>query len=165
MSSILKFSLYILLIVALGIFFIIDKKKNSNKEEDERQKVYCGKGFKIAFYVLIICNFLSYLFCRLFEINLHTEIFYIISIVVSCGVFLIYGIWTDSVFTKRATKKTWIIIAIVFLGIIIRQIIFVIKSDAIENLIILVVFVAVYVITLINFLLKPAKLTVSFTAA
>ena len=72
----------------------------------------------------------------------------------SCGVFLIYGIWTDSVFTKRATKKTWIIIAIVFLGIIIRQIIFVIKSDAIENLIILVVFVAIYVITLINFLLK-----------
>ncbi len=154
MSNIVKFFLYILLCIAIIVFFIVFDKKHKNEDEDERQKMYIGKAFQLGYYVTIFCNYLSFVACRIFEIGFHTEVLFLISIIIGAVCFLIYGIWKDCVFTKVATKKVWIGILIVCIAVIIRQIVFVLKSDAIENVIMLVLFSVGLAIIIINFIAK-----------
>ena len=154
MSSMFKFLLYLFLCIAVIIFFIVFDKKHKDEGEDERQKMYVGKAFQLGFYVTLFCNSVSYVACRVFEIGFHTEILFLISIFIGAISLLIYGIWKDCLFTKVATKKVWIGVLIVYVAVIIRQILFVLKSDAIENLIMLIVFSAIFGITIINLIAK-----------
>lgn len=153
-KNFLTFGIMILIVIALIVVMIIYDKKIKDGGADERQVLFQGKASYYGLIAILFSNFLSFEAIRIFNFNFHTEIFFLISIMIGGAVFLIVGIWKDSVINKIENKKVWTIIGLGWLCAIFKTVYNVTKSTAIENKIILVSEIVVTVAIIITICIK-----------
>lgn len=153
-KSLFSFGFYVLIVIACIIFCVIYTKKTKSGGADERQILFQGKACSYAFFAMLFSNFLSLGAIRTFNFSFHTEIFFLISIMIGGAVLLIVNIWTDSLITRVETKKVWIWFAIIWLGVITKFVYNVVVSSAIENKILLISIIFVTVAVIISVIAK-----------
>ena len=99
-----------LLVVGILLFF---KKKGGRKkcEFDERQELIRGKGFKIGFFSMVICNTIVGCYSMAVEkpmVDMFTSS--VFSILIGGGVFAVYCIWKDAYFSLNENRKKMLIL-------------------------------------------------------
>lgn len=103
--------------VLIGLIFVVilltvTKKGDSLRcKYDERQELAKGRGFKYAFFTMLICNFIVFLL-NLIEMLPFADISIWIAIIcmASISVYVCYCIWNDAYFALNENCKSLIII-------------------------------------------------------
>ncbi len=103
--------------VAIILFLKATKKDGSIKcKYDERQELMRGRGFKYAFFTLLIYNFIIPM-CEVFEIELPADKYalFMIGAVLALVVHVVYSIWNEAYFSLNENPKK-IMIGLAFIG-------------------------------------------------
>lgn len=115
-----KSGIYIAIIVVIIVSFIAWKKVKKGKPVyyDERQEKIRGHAFRYGFYAMVIWIVLSMFLEFLFEKTLFDRAtFAMMTILIGCGVNVVYSILNGSYFYVNMNRKGYIAMLIVFAGI------------------------------------------------
>lgn len=111
----------IVFVVSLVLIMVIlktTKKDGSIKcKYDERQDLVRGRGFKYAFFTLLIYNFVVPMFeiCDV-ELPADSTALFMIGAIIGLLVYVIYAIWNEAYFSLNENPKK-VMIAFAFIGV------------------------------------------------
>ncbi|MBO5302691.1 MAG: hypothetical protein J6A92_01425 [Lachnospiraceae bacterium] len=125
------------LITALFILvFLKFTKKDGNIKcrFDERQNIIRGKGYKYAFFTLLIYNALILVIGNVLEMYMDREMIMFIGICLSVIVYAAYAIWNEGYFSLNENpKRVMIIFGVVGVINLISGISSIVSGEIIEN--------------------------------
>lgn len=126
----------ILLAVCFFVFFLKFTKKDGKMKcrFDERQNIIRGKGYKYAFFTLLIYNALMLVMGNIMEMYMDREMVVFIGICLSIIIYAVYAIWNEGYFSLNENpKRVMVIFGVVGAINLLSGISSIVSGEIIEN--------------------------------
>ncbi len=126
----------ILLAVCFFVFFLKFTKKDGKMKcrFDERQNIIRGKGYKYAFFTLLIYNALMLVMGDFMEMYMDREMVNFIGICLSVIIYAVYAIWNEGYFSLNENpKRVMVIFGVVGAINLLSGISSIVSGEIIEN--------------------------------